>query len=126
MRGLHRPRLAFGKLLAQRAHKVEKALPPRARVVLAELQKREQIFLALRPAAHRAEDTEHIAPAVDFAQQLAHAQVRRAVAQSVQRIEKFSAVVILAQKQRIVEVTRALPRADRRELIGCKADSSSK
>ena len=29
---------------------------------------------------------------------------------------------VLTQKQRIVEVTRALPRADRRELIGCKAE----
>ena len=28
VRGLHRTRLAFGKLLAQRAHKVEKPLPP--------------------------------------------------------------------------------------------------
>ena len=122
MRGLHRTRLAFGKLLAQRAHKIEKPLPPRARVVFAELQKREQIFLALRPTAHRAEDAEHIAPAVNFTQQLAHAQVRRAVAQSVQRTEEFYAVDVLTQKQRIVEVTRALPRADRRELIGCKAE----
>ena len=122
MRGLHRTRLALGKLLAQRAHKIKKSLPPRARIVLAELQKCEQIFLALRPAAHRSEDAQHVAPAVNFAQQLTHAQVRRAVAQSVQCIEKFSAVDILAQKQCIIKVARFLPRADLRELVGREAE----
>ena len=122
MRRLHGGGFPARKLLAQRAHKVEKSLPSRAREILAQFQKGKQIFLSLRPAVHRAEDAEHVALTVNFTQQLAHAQVRGTVAQRSQHRKKRFAVPVLAQKQRVIEVARALLRAKRCKLIGHKTE----
>ena len=122
MRRLHGGGFPARKLLAQRAHKVEKSLPSRAREILAQFQKGEQIILSLCPAVHRAEDAKHIALTVNFTQQLTHAQVRGTVAQRSQHCKKRFAVPVLAQKQRVIEVARALLRAKRCKFIGHKTE----
>ena len=92
---LRRGGFAACELLTQRADKGEKPLMPRALAIFAQLQKRQQIFLACRAALHRTEHGEHMAAVEELVQQLPHAQRRRLIAQRAQCFKEVLAFLPL-------------------------------